>query len=230
MNLRTRQDRARIEKLEEELTMLRRHLDTVRADNARLKGEGLKFSDRDPGALRCRLKEMEDDRDRWKELAYGWKAEIQGGTKALFKASQAMIELREQRDALAAHVERLDTPATAFIENVDEVIDMLRSLGSAENIARLCHDLSAAGDQLAEALDSTATASLARRDAELLNKPFEGLPGCTDGGCVVKKPVGMHTNGGCQCIKYQTASTIVQRLAHLRDQFRQQAEETQHGH
>ncbi|MEQ5857278.1 hypothetical protein NFI08_16515 [Halomonas sp. EF61] len=61
---------------------------------------------------------------------------------------------------------------------------------------------------------------LARHDAELLNRPFEGLPGCTDGGCVVKKPNGMHTNGGCQCIKHQTASTIVQRLAHLRDQRR----------
>ncbi|MAY71022.1 MAG: hypothetical protein CME82_06170 [Halomonas sp.] len=66
--------------------------------------------------------------------------------------------------------------------------------------------------------------SLARRDAELLSRPFEGLPGCTDGDCVVKKPNGMHTNGGCQCIKHQTASTIVQRLAHLRDQRRREAE------
>lgn len=23
--------------------------------------------------------------------------------------------------------------------------------------------------------------------------------GCTDGGCVVKRPAGMHTNGGCKC-------------------------------
>lgn len=23
--------------------------------------------------------------------------------------------------------------------------------------------------------------------------------GCGDGGCVVKRPVGMHTNGGCRC-------------------------------
>lgn len=25
--------------------------------------------------------------------------------------------------------------------------------------------------------------------------------GCTDGGCLVKKPAGMHTNGGCKCHK-----------------------------
>jgi len=25
--------------------------------------------------------------------------------------------------------------------------------------------------------------------------------GCTDGGCLVKKPIGMHTNGGCKCHK-----------------------------
>lgn len=24
--------------------------------------------------------------------------------------------------------------------------------------------------------------------------------GCLDGGCVFKKPVGMHTNGGCKCL------------------------------
>jgi hypothetical protein len=23
--------------------------------------------------------------------------------------------------------------------------------------------------------------------------------GCGDGGCVVQRPVGMHTNGGCRC-------------------------------
>lgn len=24
--------------------------------------------------------------------------------------------------------------------------------------------------------------------------------GCSDGNCVIKKPVGMHTNGGCRCL------------------------------
>lgn len=24
---------------------------------------------------------------------------------------------------------------------------------------------------------------------------------CGDGGCLVKKPVGMHTNGGCKCLR-----------------------------
>lgn len=27
----------------------------------------------------------------------------------------------------------------------------------------------------------------------------EGTDGCTDGGCVVARPIGMHTNGGCRC-------------------------------
>ena len=25
------------------------------------------------------------------------------------------------------------------------------------------------------------------------------IGGCSDGGCVVIRPVGMHTNGGCRC-------------------------------
>jgi hypothetical protein len=27
------------------------------------------------------------------------------------------------------------------------------------------------------------------------------LRGCTDGNCIIRKPVGMHTNGGCRCVK-----------------------------
>jgi len=30
----------------------------------------------------------------------------------------------------------------------------------------------------------------------------EQLGGCSDGSCVVLKPKGMHTNGGCRCITY----------------------------
>src|SRR6266404_1628374 len=28
------------------------------------------------------------------------------------------------------------------------------------------------------------------------------LEGCSDGNCVILKPAGMHTNGGCRCFKY----------------------------
>jgi len=28
----------------------------------------------------------------------------------------------------------------------------------------------------------------------------DALGGCSDGYCVIKKPVGMHTNGGCRCL------------------------------
>lgn len=27
----------------------------------------------------------------------------------------------------------------------------------------------------------------------------DGIGGCTDGGCVIKRPTGMRTNGGCKC-------------------------------
>lgn len=32
-------------------------------------------------------------------------------------------------------------------------------------------------------------------DAELRHK----IGGCSDGGCIIEKPQGMHTNGGCKC-------------------------------
>ncbi|MFY4709947.1 hypothetical protein [Burkholderia glumae] len=36
--------------------------------------------------------------------------------------------------------------------------------------------------------------ALAKFDAMMAH-----LGGCTDGGCVIKRPAGMHTNGGCRC-------------------------------
>ncbi len=35
--------------------------------------------------------------------------------------------------------------------------------------------------------------------AEHLQKTLAGLVGCGDGNCLVDKPKGMHTNGGCRC-------------------------------
>lgn len=30
-------------------------------------------------------------------------------------------------------------------------------------------------------------------------RPVLDLQGCGDGGCIVARPTGMHTNGGCHC-------------------------------
>ena len=32
--------------------------------------------------------------------------------------------------------------------------------------------------------------------------------GCTDGNCRIRKPTGMHTNGGCQCVKRGSKVTV----------------------
>ena len=39
---------------------------------------------------------------------------------------------------------------------------------------------------------------------------MQQIGGCSDGGCVVVKPKGMHTNGGCKCWKNERS---MQRLA-----------------
>jgi hypothetical protein len=43
-----------------------------------------------------------------------------------------------------------------------------------------------------------AAAALAAFDEDLAR-----IGGCTDGGCVIVKPRGMHTNGGCKCPRDQ---------------------------
>lgn len=44
---------------------------------------------------------------------------------------------------------------------------------------------------------TTSASAIRRRVAERL---FPGS-GCTDGNCVFGRPGGMHTNGGCECLK-----------------------------
>lgn len=47
--------------------------------------------------------------------------------------------------------------------------------------------------------------------------------GCSDGGCHVKRPVGMHTNGGCHCLhnrdKHLTRRVLQRLLYALREEF-----------
>lgn len=46
---------------------------------------------------------------------------------------------------------------------------------------------------------------------------IESLQGCTDGGCLIRKPQGMHTNGGCRCTR---DSMKMQRVAYAAKQLR----------
>ena len=165
------------------------------------KGCGVMTASNEVESLRERLEKVEAERD---ELSRDWDSE-----------HYHRLAVERDRDALAANVARLACPAVELADTVEnqEEVPLHKWALKCARMVRLVR----------RAAEDAPTASLARHDAELLNRPFEGLPGCTDGGCVVKKPEGMHTNGGCQCIKHQTASTIVQRLARLRDQFRQQA-------
>lgn len=38
------------------------------------------------------------------------------------------------------------------------------------------------------------------RVASLLGNLKDAINGCGDGNCLIRKPVGMHTNGGCKCL------------------------------
>lgn len=51
--------------------------------------------------------------------------------------------------------------------------------------------MSGEGEKLAEAL----AAALSE-----LDEGMAAIGGCSDGYCQIKRPVGMHTNGGCRCL------------------------------
>ena len=43
------------------------------------------------------------------------------------------------------------------------------------------------------------------------------MGGCSDGNCIVVKPKGMHTNGGCRCLRHDHIRT--QRFAYAHNRF-----------
>lgn len=59
--------------------------------------------------------------------------------------------------------------------------------------------------------DKTLDQEIAAYDAHM-----QSIGGCTDGGCVIVRPKGMHTNGGCKCprdyIKMQRAMYAAKKL------------------
>jgi hypothetical protein len=59
-------------------------------------------------------------------------------------------------------------------------------------------------------------AEIARALAELDERLSE-IGSCSDGNCLVLKPKGMHTNGGCRCLYH--AHIRVQRFAHAHNRF-----------
>lgn len=51
---------------------------------------------------------------------------------------------------------------------------------------------------------------------EVAVRIFGAEIGCSDGGCIYGHPGGMHTNGGCGCVKNRDMAHInIQRMAHL---------------
>ena len=72
-----------------------------------------------------------------------------------------------------------------------------------------------AGPMTAEQIESAAFSELRSALSEY-EKLRDHIGGCMDGGCLVQRPTGMHTNGGCRChqdrIKSQHMMRSGQRL------------------
>ncbi|MBJ9694144.1 hypothetical protein [Burkholderia cenocepacia] len=73
--------------------------------------------------------------------------------------------------------------------------------------------------------DDMLTAAAKRYD-ELMGS----VQGCSDGGCLIRKPQGMHTNGGCRCPR---DGMKMQRVAYAAQELRKAVEsylkEKHHG-
>lgn len=78
---------------------------------------------------------------------------------------------------------------------------------------------------------SDAHASLAKA-VTFYDSLMATVTGCSDGGCMIRAPQGMHTNGGCRCHR---DSMKTQRVLYAAKQLREAiaaaptTEETNHG-
>ena len=70
-------------------------------------------------------------------------------------------------------------------------------------------------------IDEQLIVALAELDAYLTE-----MGTCGDGGCIVLKPKGMHTNGGCKCSR---DSFRMQKLAYAHNRFIKAVREMKNG-
>lgn len=60
-------------------------------------------------------------------------------------------------------------------------------------------------------MNANAEAAMPLKDfqAEIVKLSEWAQRGCSDGGCQIEKPKGMHTNGGCQCSPREFAKHLL---------------------
>ena len=72
--------------------------------------------------------------------------------------------------------------------------------------------------------DMAGLDGLIERLGELLDQFDQGcadIGGCSDGGCVIQRPKGQHTNGGCRCSDDRIRMRrFAQRAAYFREKVR----------
>lgn len=62
-------------------------------------------------------------------------------------------------------------------------------------------------------------------DTRIKDIIFSGMRGCGDHGCVIEKPVGMGTNGGCRCVYDRSIQSRVFSRISCIDAYLKQIEE-----
>jgi hypothetical protein len=77
--------------------------------------------------------------------------------------------------------------------------------GYVQWLVRYAEEARAALTPLSGATDMSDAKTLA---AEYLERA-KLIGGCGDGNCVVLRPVGMHTNGGCRCVKHMDTQQLM---------------------
>ncbi len=78
-------------------------------------------------------------------------------------------------------------------------IEALRQAIRAEGPPSVQDAWDAVEEHIDAAYGWAAEREAVREAAEHYRAIAENVGGCTDGGCVVLRPKGMHTNGGCRC-------------------------------
>ncbi|MGE6778308.1 hypothetical protein ACQKFL_11775 [Vreelandella titanicae] len=147
-------------------------------------------------------------------------AQLDADCAAHKAAEEVQIALRRkmesERDALAAHVDNVHSSMNDLIRESQGVAGLHKN-GDVAEWESLLEGGHFEGWLLCLS-EKPDTASLAHHDAELLAQPFKNISGCSDHSCLIRKPEGMGTNGGCRCHTDRSkASIIIQRLATLRD-------------
>jgi len=155
----------------------------------------------------------EDSTENMPDIIYASENSINKGNTVLAK-ERAILHMFEIPYYSQAELDRrvADHYSDGYLSE-DEVIGLLGKLTDAmgRNVDGFDSDAGFLGccERLVDSAVEYIAEAEERQREKIKDKLYKGISGCSDHNCLIRKPEGMGTNGGCRCYGKRSAMQII---------------------